>query len=112
MIFGYESSTDAEAALQGGLAFDGAVLDFDLPGAETGLGFVTRMSRKLDKFIPTVILSGGTDSATLAALARSGRPWLTKPADPELIAATLSSVLKANKTETSASKAEEPADTG
>jgi signal transduction histidine kinase/ActR/RegA family two-component response regulator len=112
VVFGYERSADAEAALQDGLAVDAAVLDFDLRGAETGLGFVTRMSRKLGKFIPTVILSGGTDSATLAALARSGRPWLTKPADPELIAATLSSVLKANKTETSAFHAEQRADIG
>jgi hypothetical protein len=30
-------------------------------------------------------------------LAKSGRPWLTKPADPELIAATLSAVLKIHK---------------
>jgi DNA-binding response OmpR family regulator len=54
------------------------------------------MSRKLDRSIPAIILSGGTDSATLAALAKSGRPWLTKPADPELIVATLSAILKSN----------------
>ncbi|MBN9246336.1 MAG: hypothetical protein J0I81_02595, partial [Hyphomicrobium sp.] len=55
------------------------------------------MAARLNTDIPAVLLSGGTDSATLAVLARSGRPWLTKPADPELIAATLSALLNARK---------------
>jgi DNA-binding response OmpR family regulator len=73
------------------------VLDFDLRGPETGLEFVARISRKLGRSIPAVILSGATDSTTLASLARSGRPWLTKPTDPELIVATLGAVLRAPK---------------
>jgi CheY-like chemotaxis protein len=96
-VFGYERCADAERALTEGLVVDAAVLDFDLRGPETGLEFVARMSTKLGGPIPAVILSGGTDSATLAALAKSGRPWLTKPADPELIVAALSAVLKARK---------------
>ena len=79
-----------------GVAIDAAVLDFDLRGPETGLEFAARISRKLGKLLPSVILSGGTDCATLAALAKSGRPWLTKPVDPDLIVATLAAVLKAN----------------
>ena len=93
-VFGFERSTDAEVALMDGLAIDAAVLDFDLRGPETGLEFAARISRKLGKLLPSVILSGGTDSATLAALAKSGRPWLTKPVDPDLIVATLAGVLK------------------
>jgi signal transduction histidine kinase/ActR/RegA family two-component response regulator len=97
VAFGYQTNTDAEAALDNGLVIDAAVLDFDLRGAETGLEFIRRMSTISGRDIPSVLLSGGTDSATLAVLAKSGRPWLTKPADPELIAATLSAILKANK---------------
>jgi signal transduction histidine kinase/ActR/RegA family two-component response regulator len=100
-VFGYERCADAEAALMDGLAVDAAVLDFDLRSSETGLEFLAKMSGKLGRPIPAVILSGGTDSATLAALAKSGRPWLTKPADPELIVAALGAVLKGRKASTS-----------
>lgn len=96
-VFGYQRAADAEAALLNGLAIDVAILDFDLRDQETGLEFINRMSGEIDRFIPAVILSGGTDSATLAALAKSGRPWLTKPADPELIVATLNAVIKAGR---------------
>jgi signal transduction histidine kinase/ActR/RegA family two-component response regulator len=98
VVFGYLSNVEAEAALDNGLVIDAAVLDFDLRGSETGLEFITRMAAIFDNDIPSVLLSGGTDSATLAVLAKSGRPWLTKPADPELIAATLSAILKAHRT--------------
>jgi signal transduction histidine kinase/ActR/RegA family two-component response regulator len=97
LVYGFQRGTDAEAALAGGLTIDAAILDFDLRDHETGLEFVSRMSGELNSFIPAVILSGGTDSATLAALAKSGRPWLTKPADPELIVATLHAVIKAGR---------------
>ena len=95
--FGFQSAAEAEAALDKGLEIDAAVLDFDLRGPESGLEFIKRMTARLNTDIPAVLLSGGTDSATLAVLARSGRPWLTKPADPELIAATLSALLNARK---------------
>jgi CheY-like chemotaxis protein len=95
VAFGYQRNTDAEAALDNGLVIDAAVLDFDLRGAETGLEFIRRMAKKTGEEIPSILLSGGTDSATLAILAKAGLPWLTKPADPELIAATLGAILKA-----------------
>ena len=97
VVFGYRSNQDAEAALDSGLVIDAAVLDFDLRGSETGLEFIKRMAAKFDDDIPSVLLSGGTDSATLAVLAKSGRRWLTKPADPELIAASLGAILRAHK---------------
>jgi len=98
VVFGYERAADAEAAFSDGLAIDVAILDFDLRDRESGLEFINRMSAGIGRFIPAVILSGGTDSVTLATLAKSGRPWLTKPADPELIVATLYAVIKADKT--------------
>lgn len=97
LAFGFQSAAEAEAALDKGLVVDAAVLDFDLRGPESGLEFIRRMAARLNTDIPAVLLSGGTDSATLAVLAKSGRPWLTKPADPELIAATLSALLNARK---------------
>lgn len=95
VAFGYQSNTDAEAALDNGLVIDAAVLDFDLRGTETGLEFIRRMTKKTGAEIPSILLSGGTDSATLAILAKAKLPWLTKPADPELIAATLGAILRA-----------------
>lgn len=97
LVFGYQRAADAEAALADGLSIDVAILDFDLRDQETGLEFINRMSDEFDHFIPAIILSGGTDSATLATLAKSGRPWLTKPADPELIVTTLNAVIKAGR---------------
>jgi signal transduction histidine kinase/ActR/RegA family two-component response regulator len=97
VVFGYQNTTEAADALHSGLVIDAAVLDFDLRGSETGLEFIERMAEISGSDIPSVLLSGGTDAATLAILAKSGRPWLTKPADPELIAATLSAILKTRK---------------
>lgn len=97
VVFGYERASDAEAAFSEGLTIDVAILDFDLRDQETGLEFINRMSDEIGRFIPAVILSGGTDSVTLATLAKSGRPWLTKPADPELIVATLYAVIRAGR---------------
>ncbi|AGK59885.1 integral membrane sensor hybrid histidine kinase [Hyphomicrobium denitrificans 1NES1] len=97
VVFGYERASEAEAAFSERLTIDVAILDFDLRDQETGLEFINRMSSEIGRFIPAVILSGGTDSATLATLAKSGRPWLTKPADPELIVATLYAVIKAGR---------------
>ncbi len=92
-VLGYHSVLDAEKALTGGVVIDAAVIDYDLRGPETGIDFIERMSKQAGKHIPALVLSGGTDAGTLAALAKSGRPWLTKPADPELIEATLYSAL-------------------
>ena len=109
LAFGFQSAGEAETALDEDLAIDAAVLDFDLRDRETGLEFIKRIAAKLNTYIPAVILSGGTDSATLAILAKSGRPWLTKPADPELIAATLSALLNAEKNATMGSPASQGA---
>ena len=94
MAYGFGASADVERALLGGLYVDAAIIDFDLRGPETGLQFINRMSERLGKTIPTLMLSGGTDSETMSILANSGKPWLTKPADPDFIVATLSARFK------------------
>ena len=97
VAFGYQSCVDAERAIDEGVIFDAAVVDFDLRGPETGLAFIERLSNRLGKPVPALLLSGGTNSTTLAILAKSGRPWLTKPADPDLIIATLGAILNSSQ---------------
>ena len=57
----------------------------DLTGDETGPDFIARIEAQSGKRLPTLILTGATDAETLAELISSGRPWLTKPADPDAI---------------------------
>jgi hypothetical protein len=51
------------------------------------------MERKLRRRIPGLILTGGTDATTLAAVASSGVRWLTKPADPDVLASALAGMV-------------------
>jgi signal transduction histidine kinase/ActR/RegA family two-component response regulator len=68
---------------------DVAVVDIDLTGDESGPDFIARMEAQFGKQLPTLILTGATDAETLAGLISSGRPWLTKPADPDAISSVL-----------------------
>ncbi|MGH6816657.1 MAG: ATP-binding protein [Hyphomicrobiaceae bacterium] len=91
---GFETPALVEDALRRGFTADAAVVDFDLKSDESGPASIQRMERQLGRSIPTLILTGGTDRATLAAVMATGRPWLTKPADPEAIAAALVALVK------------------
>jgi signal transduction histidine kinase/ActR/RegA family two-component response regulator len=84
-VQGFAIAAAAEAALKSGVPFDVVVADHDLGGAETGTAFIARMETELGRPVPTLILSGATDAATLSMLTRTGRPWLTKPADSRAI---------------------------
>jgi DNA-binding response OmpR family regulator len=68
---------------------DIAVVDIDLTGDESGPDFITRIEGQFGRRLPTLILTGATDAQTLAGLIGSGRPWLTKPADPDAISSVL-----------------------
>lgn len=87
-----ETTAVAETVLTSTDPIDVALVDYDLAAGETGVAFIQRMERRLGRPIPTLILSGATDGATLAALARSGRPFLTKPADARAITEALAAL--------------------
>lgn len=85
VVVGAETIAQAERAFDGEAPIDLAVVDLDLSGPESGATFLARMEKRLGHAIPGLILSGGTDAQTLATLARSGRPFLIKPADARAI---------------------------
>jgi signal transduction histidine kinase/ActR/RegA family two-component response regulator len=90
---GATSPAEAEGILSGGFGADALIVDFDLGCTETGLAFLGRMERKFLRKIPSLILTGGTDKTTLAAVANSGVRWLTKPADPDVLASALAAMV-------------------
>ena len=92
--YGATSPAEAETVFSADAAgIEAIVVDFDLSCAETGLAFLGRMERHYARKIPALILTGGTDTATLAAIIGSRLVWLTKPADPDMIAAALGSLV-------------------
>ena len=90
---GATSIAQAEDVLNQGFRVDAIVVDFDLGCEETGLDFLGRMERTLRKKVPGLILTGGTDAATLAAVATGGVRWLTKPADPDVVAGAIAGII-------------------
>lgn len=90
---GATTPPEAEAILTSGFGADALVMDFDLGGPETGLDFLGRMEVKFLRTIPGLILTGGTDAITLATVIASGRSWLTKPADPDIVAAAIAGIV-------------------
>jgi signal transduction histidine kinase/ActR/RegA family two-component response regulator len=90
---GAVSPEEAEKILSRGFGADALIVDFDLGCEETGLAFLGRMERKFRRRIPGLILTGGTDATTLAAVANSGARWLTKPADPDVLASALAGMM-------------------
>jgi signal transduction histidine kinase/ActR/RegA family two-component response regulator len=93
------TSLEAEDILTSGFGADALVMDFDLGGPETGLDFLSRMEVRFLRKIPGLILTGGTDAATLATVIASGRSWLTKPADPDILAAAIAGILAGGEIE-------------
>lgn len=94
---GFTSSETAMAAIKAGLKVDAAIVDYDLGAGETGPACLERIERELGSALPSLVLSGGTDSATMAKLVATGRPWLTKPADPDVIAETLARLVSSRR---------------
>lgn len=88
-----ESVAEAEEIIMNGPWPDAAVVDVNLTSEESGPEFVARMERRFQRQLPTLVLTGGTDADTLGTLTRSGRRWLTKPAEPEHVATALGEVV-------------------
>jgi len=86
---GFTGTREAEHAMKDAFWPDAAVVDVDLRGDETGPAFIARMARENGRTIPTLVLSGATDRATLTELVRCGFVWMTKPAHPDQIAAAV-----------------------
>lgn len=86
---GFASASEAEQAIAAGFRPDAAVVDFDLRCAERGHAAAQRLAGRLGRPLPFLVLSGATDRETLRELFASGVPWLTKPADPDAIAAEI-----------------------
>ncbi|MBC7103032.1 MAG: hybrid sensor histidine kinase/response regulator [Parvibaculum sp.] len=68
---------------------DAIVSDFDLGGPLDGLGVVARIREMEGWPVPAAILTGRSEPETLAHLARSGIPFLRKPAHPAELRALL-----------------------
>jgi PAS domain S-box-containing protein len=89
-----EKPEEAETILTTGDWPDVAIVDYDLRRDEMGDAFVTRMEAVSGKPLPTLILTGSTDPDSLKALAASGRRWLTKPIDPEMLSAAVAGLIQ------------------
>ena len=92
------SANDISPYFWSGQRLDVAVIDYDLGNGQTGPGVLDAIERARCEHIPALILTGGTDAATLAAVMRIGRPWLTKPADPDEVASALVDLIAAAAT--------------
>ncbi len=89
----FKSIHDAREQLGNGLAIDAAVVDFDLGEGVTGPTLLAAVEKKRGGAVFALILTGGTDATTLKTVMQTGRPWLTKPADPDSVAQALASLL-------------------
>jgi signal transduction histidine kinase/ActR/RegA family two-component response regulator len=89
-----ERTEEAETLLANGDWPDAAIVDYDLGGSEMGDAFVSRLESETNRRLPTLILTGSTDPATLQLLAASGRRWLTKPADPGILSAAVAGLIQ------------------
>lgn len=87
------STAEAETQISAERFPEAAVVDINLTTGETGPSFINRIEQQFGRRLPTLVLTGATDAETLAELMRSGRRWMTKPADPDSIAAVLAELV-------------------
>lgn len=88
------STVDAALAQARAAAPDAAIIDFNLGDSVSGLDLADTLSRLAAAPIPALLVTGSTDPATLSALARSGRQWLTKPVEMHDLCDALSRLLR------------------
>ena len=85
----FSTAETALKALRNGMLIDVAVVDYDLGGMITGVEFLDLWYSERRNF-EAIVLTGRTDADALKAITRSGKSWITKPAEPEMIAAIVS----------------------
>jgi signal transduction histidine kinase len=83
---------DAERAIADAGVPEAMIVDYNLGGRLTGLQFVQNL-RRVRSEARAVLVTGSTDSQTLAELKASGIPWLTKPVDPTVLRDTVLSTM-------------------
>jgi|GEM_PF-1291208 len=86
-------ATQALAALASSPAPEAGVLDYELGPGLNGIELATALDRVRGGPFPVIFVTGSTDPQVIAALAASGRPFLTKPVDAEILAAALAELL-------------------
>jgi|GEM_PF-1640260 len=57
------------------------VIDYQLGEADSGLDLIDKLAARMAVEVPVLVITGSTDSHTLAELRDSGHSWLTKPID-------------------------------
>ena len=62
-----------------------AIVDHDLGEGQTGPQFLDAYAGRMGHALPAVVVTGSTDAATLARLRESGRTWLIKPVDLDVL---------------------------
>ncbi|MGE0629843.1 MAG: ATP-binding protein [Hyphomicrobiaceae bacterium] len=88
----YSKVDEAIAALNSTRDFDAAIVDFDLGAQGNGLAVLEAAERVRGASVSALILTGATDPAIADAIRASRRPWLAKPADPDLVVQRLSEI--------------------
>jgi signal transduction histidine kinase/CheY-like chemotaxis protein len=91
-------ASQALAALARAPAPEVAVLDYDLGRGLNGVALAAALDRARGKPFPAIFVTGSTDPSVIAELTASGRPFLTKPVDAEILAAALAALLAPSTT--------------
>jgi len=73
---------------------DMIIADYRLAGGSVGAHVVDDLRRELDPEIPAILVTGSTTPECMAEASRSGCTLLLKPADPDLLRATIASLLR------------------
>lgn len=97
-VITFTRANDAALALRSGLAIDFAVIDYDLEDNVSGLEFYRDFSQRRKregKTFAALILTGRIDALTISEIRDCGVAWVTKPANPDDLAAQISILLAA-----------------
>jgi signal transduction histidine kinase/ActR/RegA family two-component response regulator len=95
-VYAFDRAALALDALENELLVDAAVVDYDLREELTGIDFCAKCRSDGRRFA-MLILTGRTDERTLRTISASGISWLTKPADPDTLAAALGQMARTGR---------------
>lgn len=93
--------------IEQGAVVDGAVVDWNL-GSDTGASVLELLELATGSAPPTLIVTGASDTATLATLRAAGHPVLSKPAAPEALRAAIESLVGSSHVSSTARRSPSP----